>query len=145
VPIQFQREVIHYNRVGIVVTTISLVTRQELESQFEQIGARFESKPEPVSEILRRGKTHYTIPNRFCSEVLTIPLQELIQEYKDQDMERLFILVQNRFQPDPNEAPLYPSDLVDQYRQMGVPEAQIQALLLREKQLRTSHSKKDSQ
>jgi hypothetical protein len=135
-PIQIQQRTTHYNRVGIVVTTISLVTRQELEIQFEQFGTRFESKPEPVGEFLRRGKTHYTIPNRFSSEVLTIPLHELIQEYKDQDREGLFIFVQNRFQPDANEAPLYPSDLVDQYRQLGVPEAQIQELLLNEKRAR---------
>jgi hypothetical protein len=128
---------------GIAITTVRLVTSQELESEFKQLGVQIQSKPEPVSEILRRGETHYTIPNRFTNEVLTVFLQQLIHEHKDQDLEALFILTQNRFQPDPDEAPLYPSDMVDQYRQMGVPEAQIQGLLLREKQLRTSDSKKD--
>lgn len=133
-PMRFRQNATYYGQVGKVVTTVSLVTKQELESQFKQAT----NKSESVSKILRRGETHITIPNRFSSEVLKIPLQELIQAYKDQNIDELFILIQNRFQPDPNEVPLYPSDMVDQYRQMGMPEAQIQELLLREQRTRNT-------
>lgn len=131
--IQFKQKVTFYDKNGMLITTLSLVTRQELDSQFKQIGSRFESNSEPISAILRRGETHITIPNRFSSEFLTVSLEELLQDYKDQDLERLFLLIQNRFQPDAGETPLYPSDMVHHYRQLGMPEAQIQELLLKEK------------
>jgi hypothetical protein len=134
--IQFRQKATYYGKVGVLVTTLSLVTRQELEKEFNQLGRKFESASEPVSEIISRGETHITLTSRFSNEVFSIPIEELIQEYKQQKLEELFIFIQNRFQPDPNETPLYPSDMVDEYRHLGLPEAQIQELLLKEKKTR---------
>ncbi len=138
--IQFRQKATCYGQNGIVTTTLSLVTHQELERQFKLLGVQLEGNPEPMSEIIRRGETHLAIPNRFSTEVLRIPLEELLHDYKDQIMEELFLFVQNRFQPDTDGAPLYPSDLVDEYRKLGVRESVIQELLLNEKRARDTRS-----
>lgn len=129
VPIEIKQEVIYYNKKGTLTTTVSLVTQQDLEHHLKLLGKQSANKSEPISAILRRGETHVTIPNRFSSEVMNIPLSELLLDYKDQKLEELFLFIQNRFRPDADETPLYLSDMIDEYRRLGVPESTIQELL----------------
>jgi hypothetical protein len=126
-PIQYETTVNLQGNVG------KLIVQADLEPLNETAKA---NGVEAVGVMLSRGQSGLTFVVPFTGTEQFIPFEELIRASEGVNPNESSLKVEWRFEFDPNGARLYPSDLVQQMRQMNVSEEKIQETLEWERTLR---------
>jgi hypothetical protein len=133
-PIQYQEEATHIGQIGILTTTVNLISRAEAVLRNSQRPGM------SMGELMQcTGGSSITLINPILNTNFTLSFDELRRAFPEADFENSVVIVDIRFQPDKTRNPtLYPSDMVDQLRAWGYSEQKIQGLIEWERSIRGS-------
>lgn len=133
-PIQYESRTVYLGRSGIVTTIIDLVSRAEFARGTAGIAAG--DRATSVGEFLAKGDWQgLRWIDSYTGEEHYLTREAVLQAFPDYDFDNSFMAISTSFWPDPGQL-LYPSDMVDQLRERGMPEEEIQKMLELEKTAR---------
>ena len=130
-PIQYQQAATYMGMEGTIIFTADLISLAEALSRNNQQSSM------TMNELLACGQSSITFPNPFSNTKFSLSFDEVKQVFPASDFDNSVVIADIRFQPDPTRNPtLYPSDMVEQYRSLGLAEEKIQELIEWEKTVR---------
>lgn len=138
--IQTEERIVYHGRPGRVITSITLISRNELAQKNASVASSAMSFGQSLSE----GQTESAVHNPFTGNEVRVSYPALVETSADVDLENSFLHVDFTFLPDPDGQPLYPSVLADEMRSRGWAEEDLQELLEWERTVRANPSQKDS-
>jgi hypothetical protein len=138
-PLKFTESILYLNRAATLTLTISLVSRAEIDSMSRNFPLPAGARMEPVSVALENGQTHTTISLVNPQRTIVVSYQDIIAANPAVDLSDAFIHYEAQLQIDRSQGePLYPSDMVEIFRDVGISEEEIQRLIADEQSLRSS-------
>jgi len=126
-PIHYESRTVFLGRSGIVTTKVDLVSREEFAKGTAGIAAG--DRAMSLGEFLARDDWQgLRWVNSYTGEEHIVTRDVILQAFPGYDIDNSFVAISAVFRPDPGQ-PLYPSDMVDQLRERGMPEEEIQKML----------------
>ena len=134
---QTQKRTIYMGLVGLSITTVTLISREEMMNSV--VGTATGGKVMPFNELLGEGSVDLTLLNPHTGEEERFSPEALRQAFAGSDLDNSFLRIQFQFVPDRiPENTRYPSDMVEEFQRNGMPEDEIQRLLEAERASRSS-------
>lgn len=135
--IETQQRATYLGLTGVSITTVTLLTREAFMQGRE--GAMTGGKAMSFNELLSEGSVDLIVPNPHTGDEVRFSPEELRAAFAGSDLDNSFLQIQVKFVPDRiPENIRYPSDMVEELRQGGMPEEEIQKLLEAERLSRSS-------
>lgn len=139
--IKYEERTTFYGRTGLVITTISLLSRDEV-AVFNVNAASDVSVS--FGELLRRNEPDDMLINPYTGSNVTISHSAIAEALQGMDFDNLFLNISFEFIPDAYGPILSPSVLADYMRSRSWPEEEVQELLDWEKTVKEAQQSGNS-
>lgn len=134
-PVQHEQAITFHGKPARVITTISLVPLADAAR--EDPGVPLGKDVQTLGDALRSGIDGFSSRNPYTNEPIFVSYEEVARAYAGADFNSSFVRIEFSLELDHSQGPpIYASDIVEDLRRWGYPEAQIQEQLEREKRNR---------
>lgn len=137
-PVHYRQRISFYGNPGWLIATASL--RPISEANWGEIPSELIADSAGTRTFggwLREGITGMNVNDPVTQTQIYVSFPELIaSDARGINLDEVFLEVKFQVDVDPGAKPLYPSDLADDWRRIGIPEDRIEDMLNWEKTVR---------